>query len=362
MYFSPYTNDCFQNAFGSIVSYINLNPDLILADYLSFIYSPETGYLGLNYLQKESGSVEFTEEELNTSLGYVYFPATTNFSMREAQKTKNIENDQIKITWYVDDDKDIAYSRMKELIDNEIPVVVVVDLFYMRYHKAYQKEHGMHSVIVTGYNEEENYVEIFDKYRFSNCDFNGRFPIDELMLARGSEYHSNTFCRAIRNLWMEFSNYKQFYYSEKRWKEIIEESCRRMYGEKDILRCKSGLGSIDAFRKDLIAKKAEKADPSLMGFFRHYYSGVFRSLSRSRNRFSAFLIAVGSEIPEALVTEVTSILKEAAKEWEICANLSIRLSIVKDMNIIDKLNEQLLSIRNYEKMAVDKLHKYINAK
>ncbi|MHB8062504.1 MAG: BtrH N-terminal domain-containing protein [Ruminiclostridium sp.] len=361
-WFSPYTNDCFQNAYGSVVSYLKLNPDLILADYLSFVYDPESGFAGMNYLHKESASVEFSEEELNIALEYVYFPATANFSMHEEQKRKDIQDDEIKITWYIDDDQSIAYSRMKELIDNDMPVVVVVDLYYIKYHKAYQKEHGLHAVVITGYNEEENYVELFDKYRFSNCDFDGQISIDELMLARTSENCSVRYSRPIRNLWMEFSGQKQFIYNEKRWMAILEESCRRMCGEKDLLGCKCGLNSMEDFRKDLLAKKDEKADQELMDFFRFYYSSLFRSLSRSRNRFNAFLLALGSALPEELVTEVTSLLKEAAKGWEINANLSIRLAITKNLNSIEKLNEQLNAIWNYENEAVGKLYKYINSR
>jgi hypothetical protein len=361
-YFVPYTNDCFQNAYGSVISYLELKPELLLADYLSFVYDPKSGYAGMNYLQKEGTSVEFTEEELNCSLEYVYFPTTTIFSQRKGQQTKNIQNDQIKITWYIEDDENIAYLRMKELIDMEMPVVVVVDLYYIKYHKAYQKEHGLHAVVVTGYNEEENYVEIFDKYRFSSCDFDGKFPIDELILARNSKNCSGRYNRPIRNLWMEFSGNKQFVYNEKRWREILEESCRRMYGEKDILGCKCGLDSLEAFRRDLAAKREGEMDQAMLDYFKYYYSAIFRSLSRSRIRFNEFLIALDSKLPEELVTEVTSLLKESSKGWEINANLSIRLAITKNINAIDNLSEQIKAIWDYESLAVEKLHKYIKSR
>ena len=358
-YFVPYTNDCFQNAYGSLISYFKLNPDLLLSDYLSFVYNPEAGFAGINYLHKEAASVEFTEEELNVSQEYIYYPSTTYFSRRGEQSSKVIANDKLKITWYIDDDQDIAYSRMKELIDNDMPVVVVVDLYYIRYHKAYQKEHGLHAIVITGYNEEENYVELFDKYKFSNCDFDGRIPADELMKARSSENCSNKITRPIRNLWMEFDGNRQFVYSEKRWRGVIEESCRRMHGEKELLGCKSGFKSIEAFRKDLLEKKNQSIDQEFNELFRNYYSAVFRSLSRGRNRFAAFLNALDSELPQELVTGVTNLLKESAKAWEINANLSIRLAITKNMNGIDNLSEQLIAICNYEGKAVEMLHKFI---
>lgn len=361
MYFTPYTNDCFQNAYGSIVSYLGLNPDLILADYLSFAYEPQSGIAGRNYLHKESTSVEFSEEELNISLEYVHYPETTNFSKREDKEIEKIQDDKIRIIWYIEDDQHIAYLRMKELIDSEMPVVVVVDMYYMNYHKAYLKEHGLHAVIVTGYNEEENFVELFDKYRISGSDFAGRISIDDLMLARGSENRSDRFARPIRNLWMEFTKNDEFFYNDNRWRAIIEESCRRMQGEKELLGCKCGLESLESFRRDLLAKKDQKPEPELMSLFRNYYSALFRDLSRSRKRFSAFLNALGSSLPEELVAELTSLLKESADSWEINANLSVRLSITKKMESIDKLDERLIEIWNCENAVVDKLYKYINS-
>lgn len=359
MYFSLYTNDCFQNAYGSVLSYLGLDPDLILADYLSFVYDRESGFAGINYIHKDTTSVEYSEEDLNISLEYVYYPATTYFSRRQKDNIKSIEDDKIKITMYIDDDQDIAYSRMKELIDSEMPVVTIVDMYYMNYHKAYHREHGLHAIVVTGYNEEENYVEIFDKNKFSNCDFQGKISIDELKLARSSENDSGRLRRPIRNLWMEFSKSEQFFYNEDRWRTIIKESCIRMRGEKELLGYKCGLDSLEDFRKDLLAKKYEKPEPQLMDLFRHYYSALFRSLSRSRNRFSAFISALGSLLPEELVNEMKSLLKAAADSWEINANLSVRLSITKKMESIDKLDEQLRIIRNCENSVVEKLYDFL---
>jgi hypothetical protein len=358
-YFVPYTNDCFQNAYGSVISYLGLKPDLLLSDYLSFVYSPETGFAGMNYLHKESSSVEFTEEELNISQEYIYYPATTYYSRRGEKDTKEISNDKIKITWYIDDDNNNAYSRMKELIDKDLPVVAVVDLYYIRYHKAYHKEHGLHAIVITGYNEEENYVELFDKYKFSNCDFDGRLPIDEVIKARSSKNCSDKITRPIRNLWMEFDGDKQFVYSEKRWIGVIEESCRRMHGEKELLGCKCGFESIEALRADLLERKKRSTDEKFNDLFRNYYSAVFRGLSRGRTRFAAFLTALDSELPEDLACKTTDLLKQSAKAWEICANLSIRLAITKNMNGFDNISEQLIDICNYEGKVVEMLHKFI---
>lgn len=358
-YFVPYTNDCFQNAYGAIISYMNLKPDLILADYLSFMYDAETGYLGANYLQRPSTSIEFTEEELNTSLEYVYYPATSHFSSGRVQESKDLPPDMIKISLFIEDNADIAFSRLKELINDEKPVVAVVDMYYMSYHRAYQKEHGLHAVVITGYNEEEGYVELFDKYRLSSSDFDGRLPINDLMQARGSENFSYTHARPIRNLWMEFNKSDHFFYNEKRWISIIKESCKRMKGGQNVPGCKCGLERLDVFRRDLLAKKEEKPVEEMLNFFRYYYSANFKVLSRSRYRYNAFLNELGAVLPESLITEVSQLLGESAKRWEISANLSLRLAITKNIASVDNVCEQIQAIQDYESRAVEKLFNYI---
>lgn len=351
-YFAPYTDNCFQNAYGALVSYMDLNPKLILADYLSFMYEAETGYIGTNFLFKTSRSFVYTEEQLNSSLEYVYFPAVTEFSKGMEGENKEPPSDQIKIAFYFEHDPKVAHSRMEELIDNGIPVIVLVDMYYMRYHRAYQKEHGAHAVIVTGYYQEEGYVELFDKYDLASCDFDGRFSIEDLILARNSENWLGTFSKPIQNTWMEVTKSDQFFFNEKKSSSIIAESCRRMNGERDT---KYGLNRIKAFRRDLSAKMENHPDDETFSRFRTYFYGVFKALSRSRTRFCVFLNEIASTLPDKLAEEVVKLCEESAKMWDISSCLSLRIAATKNNSYIENLCRQLEYITDHESQAIEKL-------
>lgn len=354
-YFVPYTADCFQNAYGALVSYYNLNTDLILADYLSFMFDAGTGYIGVNFLHKPSRTFEFTKEEMNTSLEHVRFSPAVCYNSGITGEADAVPEDKISICMYFQDDRDLAYKRLKELIDADIPVVTVVDLYYMNYHRAFGKDHGAHAVVVTGYDEEEGYIELFDKYSLSNSDFDGRIPVEEFKMARSSENFQGTYSKPIRNMWMEVAVNSSFHFNDCRWKAIITESCGRMLGEKDVLGFKCGLGAIEQLRSSLLRKKQELPAEELFQEYRYYYSPAFKIISRSRTRFGVFLKLLEAELPRGLVETAVFQLEESAKKWEIVSNLSLRLAITKNTSSIDNLCKQLEAIKDNEGQAVDKL-------
>ena len=61
-YFMPHVHDCFHNALAAQLLYTGYNVNLVLADYLCFMYDKENGYMGVNYLFKYFTSVQFSEK------------------------------------------------------------------------------------------------------------------------------------------------------------------------------------------------------------------------------------------------------------------------------------------------------------
>jgi hypothetical protein len=170
-YFEPHIHDCFQNVLSSQLLFMGLNPKILLADYLSFLYDADNGYVGLNYLFKPNTSVEFTEEELNTSHALLYYPVPVHYTESKETVRNRFKNDRVNVAMYMENNPENAHSRLKELIDGHLPVVAAVDLYYMKYHRAYKKDHGLHYVVITGYDEKEGVFELFDKYKLSSSDF-----------------------------------------------------------------------------------------------------------------------------------------------------------------------------------------------
>jgi hypothetical protein len=362
-YFEPYVNDCFHNSYAAVLQHMGLNPGLILADYLSFMYDNKKDHIGVNYFYRSNTSVEFTEEELNTSLEFAYLPATSYFSPTAADNSEAGCKDRVTIEMYMEDDADIAYTRLKELIDNGIPVIAAVDLYHMSYHRAYLKEHGLHCVVITGYNEEEGYFDLFDKFKLSSSDFDGRIPISDVNLGRASENPlppDDRSKRPIRNLWIEIKADKDFKITEDKLIHILDESCRRMSGKKEVLGYKCGLEMLDSFMDDLLRKKEEELDDKRISWYRNYLNSSFKVIARSRKRFKAFVAEIGSILPEQLVSKVSGYLEESSTHWDIAASIVLKMGIKKSLLLTDDLVKHLGEIRKIEDLIVEALENCLN--
>lgn len=357
-YFKPYVNDCFHNTYSAVLQFMGFKPEIILADYLSFMYDQKNEYIGVNYFYRYNNTVEFSEEELNTSLEFVYFPATSNFNPESGKVVKVRYEDRFNINMYISDDSSVAYSRLKELLDSGKPVIAAVDLYYMSYHRAFGKEHGLHCVVITGYNEKEGYFELFDKFALSSSDFDGKLPIDEVIMGRKSDNPlpwGDRTNRPVRNLWMEINVDNAFSIKAYKLINILEESFKRMSGQNEVLGHKCGLEMLDLFIKDLLLKKAKDPDAATINWFRSYLNSSFKNISRSRKRFVVFLEEIHDMLPEHLVNEVSGYLEESAKHWDICANIALKLGIRKSMELTDDLVEHLGMVRDLENCVLERL-------
>lgn len=357
-FYEPYVSDCFHNALSAQLLYLGLNPNIILADYLSFLYDNETGYMGVNYLFKYNTSVEFTEEDLNTSFELAYLPVPELFNRENTENKYSLFKDRIVVKMYLENDQDSAYSRLKELIDQNIPAVVAVDLFYMQYHRAYKKEHGLHYVVITGYNEEEGWYELFDKYRLSGSDFDGRLPIEEVRLARASENPQKNelmgeFTRPLQNVWCEVGIHNEFNVQNDRIIAVLEESCKRMNSQKRVLGYQCGFEAMDALLQDLEDKKSEQLGERNLYLFKTYYNETFKTIARSRKRFKVFINEINGLLSPELQLEIADLLEESAKHWDICANLSLKLGLTKKLLLLEDIINQLKEIKQIEIKVIE---------
>jgi hypothetical protein len=364
-YFMPTSHDCFHNALASELLFMGLSPNIILADYLSFMYDRESGYIGLNYLGKPNTTVEFTEEELNTSLGFVYLLPPAHYTDTKEVRVTNQYKDRLTIRTFIEDSSEVAYTRAKELIDNKIPVAVAIDLYYMPYHKYYKANHALHYIVLTGYDEDEQTFTAFDKNPISGCDFDGKISMEEVMLARKSDNQmSNEFAgayfRPVRNIWAEIDSSFKLKLTDEKIRNILLESYMRMKGEKKVLGMPCGLPVLDTLREDLLAKKETGLDDKSLAFFRTYYSENFKVVSRSRRRFREFLNELGDFVPADIISDISEFLNISSTSWDVCANLCIKLGITRSVKNLDPMAEQLETIKGAEQKILDKIDQYLN--
>lgn len=362
-HFESYISDCFQNTLAALMLYLNQDPEVILADYLSFMYNTENGYVGLNYLFKPNTTVEFSEEELNTSLEFIYFPVPRHYS---DDKTIKEYKDRITVNMYIENDENNAYEHVKQLIDNDMPAIVAVDLFYMPYHKAaFQKIHDLHYVVITGYDEERKCFELFDNYKITNSVYDGELSFDEIRIARNSENPQNNallgdYKRPLQNIWITADIPEAFKASEEKAINILNESCKRLGGDRVVLGNKCGLEMLEDFKKDLMRKKNDGIDEKTAYMFKTYYYNTFKAIVRSRKRFNVFIKKMEGQLPGKIITDVSNSINNSMKHWEIATNVSIKLSITKSLALVDNMCEQLEKIKDEEYRALECMSSYLN--
>jgi hypothetical protein len=108
---------------------------------------------------------------------------------------------------------------------------------------------------------------------------------------------------------------------------------------------------LEKFVADL--QKIESLDDRYHFLFRTYYNESFKFISRSRKRFSAFLIKSSSLIGNKDFIEPCELLETSAKSWEIAANLCYKLAISKRLKIIQDIGNQLTQAFNAESNIIN---------
>jgi hypothetical protein len=97
-----------------------------------------------------------------------------------------------------------AWEINRKRIDEDIPIIAGVDVFFLPYSHYFHKSHGNHTLILNGYLEDEKLVQIIDWY--DPWYYKGTVPFDVFIKARSSanpwdgSIYSGV---AIRNNWTE---------------------------------------------------------------------------------------------------------------------------------------------------------------
>ncbi|MCD1258648.1 BtrH N-terminal domain-containing protein [Paenibacillus athensensis] len=359
-YYETYVNDCFATAYGAVLAHKGFNPNIILADYLSFMFDPKTEYYGTTYLYRFSTSVAFTEAELNTSLEFAYFAPTTYFSECENVGEVTKHKDRVHITMYIDDDPEVAARRVEELVDSQVPVAAVVDLYYMSYHRAYQNEHGLHAIVLTGYDNENQEYHLFDKYLLSSSDFDGVLPMQAIRDGRISDVPRNNpiigeYRRPIRHLWMEFNADPSFEVTDEKVFALLRESYLRMSGQKGVFDYVTGIQAIEELRKSVLGYKEKPGDQAAAAYFKEYHNTCLKRVARSRQRFAVFIREVADRLPQECVDILLENVQESAKRWDIISNISLKFAITKAHRMLDDMERNIQAIIEAESKVIEQL-------
>lgn len=349
-YYEPFVSDCFTNNLASILLQSGFDPDTILCDYYSFVYNSESHIIGINYPLEFNKPVYLDQSYgnfLNAAYKYLrFFPP-----VQEGGYSVSKETELIGVYRYTSDCPEFAWNRLKHLIDNGIPGLCAVDVYHMPYHRYYGQKHAIHYVTITGYDEVQGEVELFDRYKTIGSDFEGTVPLHEFIKARSSEnpldidYESISGV-PIRNLWVEVDIPESFHTDSAGLQDIIRQSINKMNTTGEWNGFSYGTAGMDRFIDDM--RKVADWGTDLRYYFIYCLRSAFKNLQRHRTRFDYFIKKVCITGNEVLLKGVGEKLHESSGEWQVLSNLAFKYGMKQSDTALESIIGHLKKIRETE--------------
>jgi len=243
-----------------------------------------------------------------------------------------------------------AWQAVKELIDNDVPVMLQVDMFYLDYWRGKIGHFGGHAIVLAGYDEdrEEAYVtDVHNEKIEAKRREDGLFvtSLESLAEARSSTFKPFP----PRNAWVTFAFPKELVRLEKAIKTAIKTNAERFLnppiknlGVKGIRHLANQVikwpDIIHGTIFDPIQFKAEIQMLKLNLFLAYAFieeagtgGGLFRRI------YSRFLREAGYMLHAEILGEASDLMMKSADIWTDIANILLTASEVQQDRVKDIL-------------------------
>ncbi len=241
------------------------------------------------------------------------------------------------------------WDTLKEKVDTEIPVITMVDVYYLKYLPYYLKANAIHAVILCGYSDELQEVYVVDWYE--PYFYKGTLKYDDFMKARTSENPKGMLVNSgfpILNKWIEIEKdgweadcktllsitidkMQKEYYSKT---SISESSCDGIgvfYKLKEII---NEMGQFsEAERKKLSSRMHGMLFlmPKYRMFFAGYIERALRSITVENCDYEIEVIGKGVDL------------------WDKLIRLVVKFSLLNTDALLEKIKVQFDDILENEK-------------
>ncbi|MGJ0895711.1 BtrH N-terminal domain-containing protein [Thomasclavelia ramosa] len=252
-----------------------------------------------------------------------------------------------------------VYSRIfditKNMIDNNNPVLIYVDMPYLNYLHLNKNSHfGGHAVVLFGYDDSSKKFWVSDR---DNSDYQIKVPTgllaqdyhlvdyDEIQKARSSTYPP--FPANNKYLVFDFQGYTPV--SKKILFEAISETCKSMLNPPAQL---LGVNGILKFSKEIV--KWKQFNPQKL---RSVCATNYFQISRDggtgggifRNMYGEFLIEVSSILDDMRFYELGKEFINASKLWDNIADTLWQLSLNGNLELLSQMSTSIFQIYEIEK-------------
>lgn len=253
----------------------------------------------------------------------------------------------------------------KNMIDKGDPVLIYVDMPYLKYLGLNENSHfGGHAVVLYGYDDiAENYW-ISDR---DNHDFIIRTPYgniaqdnhlvsyQEVEKARSSSY--KPFPAKNKYLIFNFNGYRQI--EQMVLIEAIKETCNSMLNPPAKL---LGVDGIMKFSKEILKWRNYSTDKLKLSGTTNYFQiskdggtggGIFRKM------YGDFLLEAATILKDEKIALIGNQFLEVSKSWDEIADYMWKLSLSADTTLLNQMSTQILEIYSKEVTLYQYLQKII---
>lgn len=253
----------------------------------------------------------------------------------------------------------------KNMIDKGDPVLIYVDMPYLKYLGLNENSHfGGHAVVLYGYDDiTENYW-ISDR---DNHDFIIRTPYgniaqdnhlvsyQEVEKARSSSY--KPFPAKNKYLILNFNGYRQI--EQMVLIEAIKETCNSMLNPPAKL---LGVDGIMKFSKEILKWRNYSTDKLKLSGTTNYFQiskdggtggGIFRKM------YGDFLLEAATILKDEKIALIGNQFLEVSKSWDEIADYMWKLSLSADTTLLNQMSTQILEIYSKEVTLYQYLQKII---
>jgi hypothetical protein len=250
------------------------------------------------------------------------------------------------------------WNRNKKLLEDNIPVVVATDVYYLKYTPYYHKKHSFHSLILAGYEEKNKEVYIIDWYK--PWFFKGSIALEELDMARDSDNEKDGILSGnpIQYLYAQIESIDWNASTQDLINISIQDNLKKYYqGSTDSMMYK-GYKAINEVAKLLecnIRLDLDKRAKFLEDLYNKFYFVVSR-----KKLFGWYLDEIHKDFPLIFVDEVKRQSNEAIHIWKNILSLLIKCSMLNDNATYEKVIMEMQKAIIKEKQFYYALYEFDN--
>jgi hypothetical protein len=327
-YYKEYESFCFQNCLRQVLEYYGVeNAALYINSALSFVLESNNSY-------PNGFKIKYNEHSCSTLPKY---------------------GDKVRRLYY-DDDKngEDVWIINKQKIDEGIPIITGVDVFYLPYQTYYNNSHGIHTLILCGYSELEDFINIIDWYE--PWFFKGVINKKEFISARsstnpqGEGVYSGT---PIRNNWAEIDTYGWESNPVELIYQTIDLSIEQYYNNAfvDDQNVMQGINAIKRLYEIVLENKV-KIPEERSKFLKDLHNTLFVALKRQK-LFKLYLELSTQWVKINSIISAINQMKEVIEKWDLILMYILKASISKLDGTYDKVLNNMIENISFEEKIYD---------